>query len=364
MSRSALVVGAGSIGAHLSRSLSKAGWSVYVIDVSSEAENRFISSLFPSRYGEVPSNLKVLGDEKQLPALFDGVFVGTPPDTHLSVVEKWLPRSRHFVSVQKPLTTYRRSEILQLETLAASKTFFSGFNHRVSIGALMFFSLLRDRFVDTPVEIKVNWRESWDGIMSAHPWLTNPAESYLGHISRGGGALFEHSHGIDMGLLIAETIELGPMASINSEAVLSGKSEGSTYDAEIEISATYLNGSSLRIAQDVRTWPADKSLSVESDDWLITLEPGPQERIRLVSSDGKVALDATLNKPREEDFDAEIREISRALTSFHNQISPLSFEAALRTAKISSFVAGQVANLDDEGYTSANLITEGLLLEN
>lgn len=364
MSNSALVVGAGSIGAHLSRSLAKAGWMVDVVDISQEAVNRFTSTLFPSRYGQLPPNIKIHGDETRLPASFDGIFVGTPPDTHLPVIERWLPRASRFVSVQKPLTTYRKSEIRQLENLARNTLFFSGFNHRVSIGATAFFSLIRDKFVDVPVVIKVNWKESWDGIMAAHPWLAGPADSYLGHLNRGGGALFEHSHGIDLGLLVGDVLGLGPITSLSSKAALSGNSERSLYDSEIEVSATFQNNSTLQVKQDVITWPAEKSISVQSDDWLITLRPGPREQLSLVSSDAKVSLESTLEKSREEDFDAEIREITRSLRENHAPSSPLSFEAALRTAKVSSFVASQFASLDLDIYSKADLISEGLFIEN
>jgi hypothetical protein len=39
-------------------------------------------------------------------------------------------------------------------------------------------------------------RESWNGILNAHPWLTGPEDTYLAWIEKGGGALYEHSHAL------------------------------------------------------------------------------------------------------------------------------------------------------------------------
>ena len=46
--------------------------------------------------------------------------------------------------------------------------------------------------------IDVEIREHWQGIFNAHPWLDGPQDSYLGFWKKGGGAISEHSHGINI----------------------------------------------------------------------------------------------------------------------------------------------------------------------
>ena len=46
--------------------------------------------------------------------------------------------------------------------------------------------------------ISARTREHWGGIFKAHPWLSGPADSYLGYLRRGGGAIGEHSHALNI----------------------------------------------------------------------------------------------------------------------------------------------------------------------
>ena len=363
--KSALVVGAGSIGAHLARSLTKAGWSVQVIDTSAEAVARFVNELYPGRYGDLPQKLDVsLSSDLDPSRIFGAMVVGTPPDTHLSVLRAYTKRITRIVSVQKPLTTFRMSEIRELEEIEAASNaiFLAGFNHRVSLGALAFWSLIPGLFFEQTVEIEVDWLESWDGIMKAHPWLSSPAETYLGFTSRGGGALFEHSHGLDLGLMAAEILGAGKVQQISSQAKVVNEGEMS-YDQESKVTVNYTNGSKLTSHQDVTTWPAKKSVAISSKDWTATLEAGTPETVTVRSAKGQLEFQASFTKSREEDFDAEVRQFELLLSRKNagNSLSRLSH--GLLTAKISSIVASQSLGMTEDVYTERNLINEGLFNE-
>lgn len=362
--KSALVVGAGSIGAHLARSLTKAGWSVQVIDTSAEAVARFVNELYPGRYGDLPQKLDVsLSSDLDPSRIFGAMVVGTPPDTHLSVLRAYTKRITRIVSVQKPLTTFRMSEIRELEEIEAASNaiFLAGFNHRVSLGALAFWSLIPGLFFGQTVEIEVDWLESWDGIMKAHPWLSSPAETYLGYTSRGGGALFEHSHGLDLGLMAAEILGAGKVQEISSQAKVVNEGEMS-YDQESKVTINYTSGSKLTSHQDVTTWPAKKSVAISSKDWTATLEAGTPETVTVRSAKGQLEFQASFTKSREEDFDAEVRQFELLLSRKNgNSLSRLSH--GLLTAKISSIVASQSLGMTEDVYTERNLINEGLFNE-
>lgn len=363
--KSALVVGAGSIGAHLSRSLSKAGWIVTVIDTSQEAVSRFASDLYPARYGQMPETISVcLAEALDHSQKFRAMIVGTPPDSHLRVLDDYAALIDGLISVQKPLTTFRKSEIKQLTELEANSDaiFLAGFNHRVSLGALSFWSLLPSIFSNQKVTVVVDWLESWDGIMRAHPWLDSPADTYLGYTSRGGGALFEHSHGLDLGLLASDILGLGPLSSLSSSARLV-TTGGMHYDESSEVACGFSNGSTLVSRQDVKTWPARKMIEVRSDKWSAVLECGTSETVKVTSSRGEVEFLATYSKNREEDFDAEVRQFETILEVRTSKSSLSSLSHGLRTAKISSAVAGQSLGIDADVYTKDDLIREGILNE-
>lgn len=363
--KTALVVGAGSVGAHLSRSLAKAGWFVTVIDTSNLAIRRFSEDLYPGRYGELPLNIRACQAKELNPEqTFDALIVGTPPDTHIAVLREHTTRVKRFVSIQKPLTTYRKSEIRELEQFEKSSgvTFLAGFNHRVSLSALTFWSLIPSLFSEQRVAIEAYWLESWAGIMKAHPWLSSPGDTYLGFTSRGGGSLFEHSHGLDLALLADQVLGLGTMTKFSSEAKLITEVD-MHYDQEISIMAEYSNGSTLRVRQDVVTWPAKKKLKIVSEDWTATLDVGSPERILVLSREGKIEFKATYSKSREEDFDAEARQFEMLMGGFDPNKLLSSLSHGLRTSKISSLVAHQSLGMEDDTYTKEDLIREGIFNE-
>ena len=362
---SALVIGAGSIGAHLSRSLAKAGWVVTVVDNSESALRRFEDELYPKRYGELSENISLaLAKEIDTGLSFDALVIGTPPDTHMAVLQEHEHRAKRIVSIQKPLTTYRKTEIRALEQFEAQSRaiYLTGFNHRVSLGALSFWALLPGLFSKQRVDIEVTWLESWDGIMQAHPWLSSPSETYLGFTSRGGGALFEHSHGLDLGLLSGTLLGLGPMTSLSADVVL--ENDGLVhYDKECSISAEFANGSTLSSRQDVTTWPPKKKLRISSSAWTATLEVGSPERVIVQSADGGVEFVTSYSKSREEDFDAEVRQFKLLGKELSPMASPTSFSHGLLTSKISSFVVNDSFKLDRDVFTREDLVKEGILNE-
>jgi predicted dehydrogenase len=362
---SALVVGAGSIGAHLSRSLSKAGWFVTVIDTSKVALDRFVEDLYPRRYGQLPNNVRAaLSGDLAPEQTFDALLVGTPPDTHISVLREHGFRATGIVSIQKPLTTFRKSEIRELENLATSSTatFLAGFNHRVSLGALAFWSLVGGLFSGQKVSIEVNWLENWEGVMKAHPWLRSPGDTYLGFTSRGGGSLFEHAHGLDLGLLACELLDLGPITKFSSSAVLVSE-ESLNYDQEVQIKAEYPNGSSLVCRQDVVTWPAKKEMKITSDNWSAVLAVGSPETVIVSSAQGAVEFQCTYSKSREEDFDAEVRQFGLLVGEARPMETMSGLSHGLRTSKISSLVARESLGFDQDTFTREELSQEGILDE-
>lgn len=358
-----LIVGAGSIGAHLARSSSKRGWGVEVVDISPEAVSRFSQDLYPTRYGVIPSHIQVGEPALAEGKTYDLVFIGTPPDSHAQVLEQYVSQAGRAISIQKPITTYRKSEISRVERIVKEHDhleFLSGFTHRVSSTVRILRELFRPISAGQRIEMEVNWLESWDGILKAHPWLASPADSYLGHFKRGGGALFEHSHGLDLGLSLMQEFTGSAISGIEGESSII-EENSALYDQSVTVFVDYINGSTLRVRHDVATWPAEKSIKVNAGGWQGKVVISNPESLQISCPSGQVDISANVNKFREEDFDAELREVALVMASRRNAAHDLNLASAIITSKVSSFIVGRHFGISDDVFTHEDLIKEGLI---
>lgn len=266
---SVLIYGAGSIGAHLANACQMLGSRVVVYDVCEVALVRFRSELYPSRYGSVPKDVSLINSVPHAEK-FDAVLIGTPPDTHLTILHNELELDRtKQILVEKPLCpTADLSDMIDtldaLEERGVAVTV--GYNHSLGIAYEIFkFNLGK---LNGITEVNVSWLESCEGILAAHPWLSSIKESYLGNIARGGGALLEHSHGIHLGLSTISHLLNGNMQIEIDEAQIEF-SECGQYDllSSVEGSATN-GGKNLRFKFDTDfiTKPTTKSIRVVGEN--------------------------------------------------------------------------------------------------
>ena len=104
------------------------------------------------------------------------------------------------VLVEKPLCSPELAAAQNvLDKVNNSNTkVFIGYNHVVGKVATKIRELTEGRPIGLIETIDVEFRENWSGIFDAHPWLNGPADSYLGYWRRGGGAMGEHSHAINL----------------------------------------------------------------------------------------------------------------------------------------------------------------------
>lgn len=305
------IFGAGSVGVHYARAWSKLGSSVDVFDISPDALRRFQNQIWPERYrGPMPPtiNLQRLEDLKPDSRAYDLTIIGTPPPSHAQLTEMAIRNNlSKFVSVQKPIAIPSKEAIrnfLEIEELAriTGTTLLSGYNHRYSKA---FQALLRglsnpNWTTGEPISIEVNWRESWDGIMKAHPWLRSPSDSYLGYWSRGGGALFEHSHGLDLGLFIWQRLAHHPPQDLRAE--IKWSLDG-LYDEDSTVILASEN-LTLRVRQDVVSLPADKSVVVRGGSGHLRVEFSSHEDSIEEERLGDIVSES-FQKSRETDFDEE-----------------------------------------------------------
>jgi predicted dehydrogenase len=350
MSSNVAIIGAGSIGNHLAYSCRKLDWHVDVFDTDATALSRFRSDIYPSRYGIFDEAIQLKGMSEfgvSQDRAYEVILIGTPPDTHYSVLLKALVLKPKVIMIEKPITGPDMNQIAKMREIFKNNpqtTFLCGYNHKVNIVTKVAEQLIRDSMAGDFVSLEVSWQESWAGILKAHPWLENHNSSYLGFYKRGGGALFEHSHGLDIWLHFSRILNLGRVHEVSAVASFENDVSGKPqYDTSIEINLKTTKSFKGTVKQDVTTLPSKKQVEIQTKlhklvigfndhalgDFVVLTE--------LRTGDEVFRLSAEKSRPF--DFDLEIHEISRVLTLMRNNenaVSNLSGELGLETAHIAS----------------------------
>ena len=364
------IVGAGSIGNHLTYSCRKLGWSVAVFDIDPTALLRLKNEIYPARYGKFDNEIQLL----DLPSLelspvgfFDLIIIGTPPDTHYEIAQLAFKLKPKICFIEKPACQPNLKVLKGLESLfkESATKFVVGYNHRVSHVVVLLLNLLKTRNIGQVFDLSVNWLESWTGILKAHPWLNSPSDSYLGYSNRGGGALFEHSHGLDLWLFISNHLQLGCPERISSSSNFHYENGVIQYDKEIQIEITTDTGFTGRVVQDILTEDVDKSLVLDSEFYIFKLEFGTGNKADSLEMQSKVnksdRLFFEITKSRPNDFDEEMLSLIGLIKNSDENgctlLSPPGIETALvATAALFSAQESKIAILDLEAFTFSELV--------
>jgi predicted dehydrogenase len=342
------IFGAGSIGNHLAYSARKREWQVSVFDNDQAALSRFKEEIYPSRYGAFDSEIKLYNSENfsSLKESFDVVLIGTPPDTHLEILNKVVKKEPKVVYIEKPICPPVESQIFSTKEIILNNSdirFLGGYNHRLSLIIQNLLNLIITQEDDIQ-DLEVNWLESWDGIMKAHPWISSPLDTYLGNTNRGGGALFEHSHGIDLWMTLARS--LGKGNPINVKGKLEGVQDSSgalQYDQRVFVEITTENGFTGRVEQDVTTTSVHKTIKITGNrnEYLASFSKnGFDELVCSPIGDFKGGFEMKVKKPRPSDFDPSIHYIEMLLSDNQHKGNTLELDAL--SALFTSYVSMEV----------------------
>jgi predicted dehydrogenase len=330
-------------------------------DVDPEALKRTREYIYPSRYGQWDSAIRLsplaaLSREK-----FDVVIIGTPPDTHLSLAAQVLERDPpQVLLIEKPLCTpslYGMQKIVDLQR--ASRSFVAvGYNHTLTENSRRAGRILEQDSFGDPITISARFREHWGGIFGAHPWLSGPQDTYLGFSERGGGASGEHSHAINIWQHFAHFVGAGKIVEVS--ATLDVVSDGAVnYDRICLMNVRAESGLVGDIVQDVVMAPAQKSARIQGTsgflEWIVNLD-GNHDALRY--GDGKGVLkEEVIEKSRPDDFKGEINHLEDILNGEERAGSPISLERGLETmlviaaAHVSHRSKRPVRIKYDRGYT-------------
>lgn len=256
------IIGAGSIGNHHAKACRTMDWDVDVTDSSFEALNRMRYEIYPQRYGKWDDSIRLFHSPIQLRNEYDIIMVDTPPDVRMILAIEALKEKPKLLHLEKPLcapSMNGSSEFLRVwEEQVPDCMVTIGYNHVISKSVEKVVEIIKNGDVGEIITIDVEFREHWEGIFKAHPWLKGPQDSYLGYWERGGGAGGEHSHALHLWLYLAKIAEFGTVYEIKSMFNVVNK-----YDrvAAFILKTTLDNVG--RVVQDVVTKPPKKWARVQ-----------------------------------------------------------------------------------------------------
>lgn len=327
------VVGAGSIGNHLSNASRQLGWSVDLCDIDVAALERTRNEIYPGRYGSWDPEINLLSSENAGIEGYDYVMIGTPPPAHIPLASAALEGKPKAILVEKPICTPDLAGAQELVTEARSSgvALFAGYDHVVGKASQRASELLAERAVGEVLTLDVEFREHWGGILAAHPWLAGPQHSYLGFWKQGGGACGEHSHALNLWQHFAHCAGLGPVVEV--QATLDYKNDGVTdYDQLCCMNLNTRSGVAGRVVQDVVTQPPRKWARIQGSngflEWHAGYKPGCDAVI--MSRGGEDPDVELIEKTRPDDFIQELRHIDDAMRG-DPAASPISIERGLDT---------------------------------
>ena len=327
------ILGAGSIGSHLSHASRSLGWQVDLCDVDPTALARTRNDIYPARYGKWDEAIRLFECKDVPRGSYDLICIGTPPDSHVSLALKAILENPRAILVEKPFCTPDLNGAQELFDLARNNgvAVFTGYDHVVGKAARQAEVLIRSGVIGQVQTIDVEFREHWGGIFNAHPWLSGPEDSYLGYWERGGGASGEHSHAINLWQHFAHVSGAGRVVEVS--AMLNYVKRGkSIYDDLCLLNLRTENGLVGRVVQDVVTRPHRKRARVQGTEgaveWIngysqdcdavLCLMPGRDEEVHLIP------------KKRPDDFVEELKHL-QAQIDHPGEPSGISLERGLDT---------------------------------
>lgn len=251
------------------------GWDVTVVDTSLDALERMKSDIYPTRYGKWDNAIKLRHDYaggKDIPKdNFDIIMIDTPPHVRMGLAIEALKEQPKLLHLEKPLcqpeTFFFSGLELFLYNLRNMYPCMTtvGYNHAVSKSVEKVVEILKSGDIGEVITIDVEFREHWEGIFQAHPWLNGPEDSYLGDWRKGGGAGGEHSHALHLWLYLAKVANFGDVANVNSALDM----VENKYDRVAAFTFLTSKGKIGRVIQDVVTKPPRKWARVQGTEGFV-----------------------------------------------------------------------------------------------
>jgi hypothetical protein len=332
------IIGAGSIGNHLANAFVNNNFYVEITDKDPKALDRTKNEIYPTRYGSWDDRIVIVQNSETGFFETDVLVIGTPPNTHIEIVLQQLKRcSPSVVLIEKPISNPDMKNFAELEKMCQAKEIrlLVGYNHRLTENTVIATELINQGKLGEIFSITSQTRESWNGILKAHPWLAGPEDTYLAWIEKGGGALYEHSHALNLLQYFMEICNLGSIVAVQAAIDIVSKPK-MYYDRFSFLSLFNENGKVFQVIQDVVSNPSIKELKINGSlGELIWRTSSTLDEVLLYNSEGTLTEEYKLAKNRKDDFIPEIKHIKNLLSELVSK-SPLDYKYAIETMAVIS----------------------------
>src|SRR5260221_997153 len=331
------IFGAGSIGNHLAHAFRTKKWAVTLSDIDPKALERTKNEVYKARYGSWDESITLCDSRDIMSDQADIVFIGTPPDTHLKIALEILKKTPpKILLIEKPLCgpDLKDCQVFYDLINGTGTKVLVGYNHTLAKSAVLAEHHIQSGVLGKVETISCRTREHWGGIFSAHPWLRGPQDTYLGFSSRGGGAIGEHSHGINLWAHFAHLVGAGKIREINASLIIH-RADGCDYDKLGIASFVTENGLMGDLIQDVVTFPSEKLARLQGTDGFVEMRINynPEGDAVIFGVRNKPTELISIPKKRPDDFAIEVDHIENLLTGKIKN-SPISLERGLDTMMI------------------------------
>lgn len=332
MNKTVKIFGAGSIGNHLAHASRQLGWSVTVCDVNEAALDRMKSDIYPSRYGSWDSSIQLFTNQKAPKGGFDLILIGTPPEFHIPLALEAIKEKPQGLLIEKPLGVPSLKGCQELAQAAASGStrVFTGYTHVVGKSMKKMEELINQGIVGEISTLDCEFREHWEGIFKAHPWLKGPQDTYLGYWEKGGGASGEHSHAMNLWQHLANVLNFGRVLEVQANLVYIRDREA-WYDSLCLLNLKTEKGLVGRCVQDVVTRPSRKMARVQGTKGALEWHANhsPEGDAVLVFEGAKLKETIQIPKKRPDDFIDELSHVRDVLEK--GKPSPLDLQFGMNT---------------------------------
>ena len=330
------IIGSGSAGNHMAFALEKLVDKIVLTDISKKALKRSKNSIYIPRYKRWSKKISLNLEGKDKNILYDAIVIASPPDTHLNLIRKNINKSKIFL-IEKPICEPNKKTINQFEKIInthKNKIFLCGYNHRLFPSTIMFKKILKQQKNNFDF-IEIKFKENTEGFLKAHNWYKSLSDSYLSKTKRGGGALSEHSHGINLCQYIFNDNFNFKLISKN---IIFCKNKSENYDESSNL--IFLNENKIvSIFQNFTTKPTEKEITVNGNNFfakLIFNYKNSDDRIIYYNKANKNRKIYNFKKKRSDDFIYEAKYLINIANrkKIKRSFNILSAKEALKTMKL------------------------------
>ena len=327
-----LIFGAGSIGTHHANAARQLNCEVTICDINNSKFDYMRENLYPSRYNKWDNAIKfrLLKDIFKNKVKYDLIVIGIPPSKHLDLLKKCcLYLNFKKILIEKPLCVYSQKYDF-IKNLACKDKLYCGFNHSVSKSITFFLDKIRKNVIGEIKSIEINWKEDFNLILKAHPWIKNLNDCYLSNISDGGGGAHEYSHAIHMALVLKNFIFKKPLSMTYD--LTYKKLNKKQYDSETIISF-YNKLQRLNLTINTLSNPCQKNIKITGSKgklyWNRKIEKGYESVCIKKQSINEYKFDIT----RPDDFITQMRYLLSEKKSNSNLFN-IKIESAIEVMDI------------------------------